>query len=110
MVCTSIGTHPLQHTGHFHARAYVRTPPVEETVTTHLCPAAAKSPGSDIGLPSKPCRATTHLANKAYASDGKAASALHAMAVLQVFQAKLLQKAEPSFTQLTICTRRRTSL
>ncbi len=49
---------------------------------------------SDINLPSKPCRTTAHLANKAYASDGEAASALHVMAVLQVFQAKLLQAAE----------------
>ncbi len=69
-------------------------PPVEETVAAHLCPAAAKTLGSDISLPSKPCRTTAHLVNKAYASDGEAASALHAMAVLQVFQAKLLQAAE----------------
>ncbi|KAL1278055.1 hypothetical protein QQF64_024728 [Cirrhinus molitorella] len=76
------------------AHGYVRSPPVEETVAAHLCPAAAKTLGSDISLPSKPCRTTAHLANKAYASDGEAASALHAMAVLQVFQAKLLQTAE----------------
>ncbi len=69
-------------------------PVTTETVATHLCPAAAKTLGSDITLPSKPCRTTAHLANKAYASDGEAASVLHAMAVLQVFQAKLLQAAE----------------
>ncbi len=76
------------------AHGYVRSPPVEETIAAHLCPAAAKTLGSDISLPSKPCRTTAHLANKAYASDGEAASALHVMAVLQVFQAKLLQAAE----------------
>ncbi len=55
---------------------------------------STKTLGSDISLPSKPCRTTAHLANKAYASDGEAASALHAIAGLQVFQAKLLQAAE----------------
>ncbi|KAA0724027.1 hypothetical protein E1301_Tti019926 [Triplophysa tibetana] len=40
-----------------------------------------------IGLPS-------HLACKAYASAGEEASALHAMAVLQVFQAKILQSLD----------------
>ncbi|RXN13932.1 guanylate cyclase 2G-like protein [Labeo rohita] len=59
-----------------------------------MCPAAAKTLGSDISLLSKLCRTTTHLANKAYAADSEAASVLHAMAVLQVFQAKLLQMVE----------------
>ncbi len=68
------------------AHGYVRSPPVEETVAAHLCPAAAKTLGSDISLPSKPCRTTAHRPPPA--------SALHAMAVLQVFQAKLLQAAE----------------
>ncbi len=40
---------------------------------------------------SKPCRATSALAGHACTSAGQAASALHSMAVLQVFQAKLLQ-------------------
>ncbi len=70
----------FSHVDGAEAHGYVRSPPVEETVAAHL--------------PSKPCRTTAHLANKAYASDGEAASALHAMAVLQVFQAKLLQAAE----------------
>ncbi|MGL4351039.1 MAG: hypothetical protein ACRCT2_10830 [Plesiomonas shigelloides] len=39
-------------------------------------------------------RFTAHLAGKAYASAGDAASALHAMAVLQVFQAKILQSLD----------------
>ncbi len=84
----------FSHVDGAEAHGYVRSPPVEETVAAHLCPAAAKSLGPDISLPSKPCRTTAHLANKAYASDGEAASALHAMAVLQVFQAKLLQTTE----------------
>ncbi len=76
------------------AHVYVRMPPVKETIAAHLCPASAKTMGSDISLPSKPCRMTAHLANKAYSSAGQGASALHAMAVLQVFQAKLLQAME----------------
>ncbi len=67
------------------AYGYVCMPPVEETVAAHL---------SDISLPSKPCRMTAHLASKAYSSAGEGASALHAMAVLQVFQDKLLQSLE----------------
>lgn len=39
-------------------------------------------------VPSKLCRLTAHLADKAYASAGEAVSVLHSMAVLQVFQAK----------------------
>ncbi len=46
------------------AHRYVRIPPVEETVIAHLCPASAKTMGSDISLPSKPCRMTAHLASK----------------------------------------------
>ncbi len=98
----------FSHVDGAEAHGYVRSPPVEETVAAHLCPAAAKTLGSDISLPSKPCRTTVHLANKAYASDGEAASALHAMAVLQVFQAKL--RAEPSLLRRRrICARQRTS-
>ncbi len=76
------------------AHVYVLMPPVKETIAAHLCPVSAKTMDSDISLPSKPCRMTAHLANKAYSSAGQGASALHAMAVLQVFQAKLLQSME----------------
>ncbi len=84
----------FSHVDGAEAHGYVRMPPVEETVAAHLCPASAKTLGSDISLPSKPCRLTAHLASKAYSSAGEGASALHAMAVLQVFQAKLLQSLE----------------
>ncbi len=68
----------FSHVDGAEAHGYVHSPPVKETVAAHLCPAAAKTLGSDISLPSKPYRTTAHLANKAYASDGEAASALHA--------------------------------
>ncbi len=82
------------HVDEAEPHGYVRMPPIEETVTAHLCPASAKTMGSDISLPSKPSRMTAHLASKAYSSAGEGASALHAMAVFQVFQAKLLQSLE----------------
>lgn len=56
----------------------------------HLC-TSPTTLGVDLSLP---CRLTAHLADKAYASAGEAASALHSMAVLQVFQAKLLQSLD----------------
>ncbi len=46
--------------------------------------------------PSKPCRTTSALAGRSYASAGQAASALHSMAVLQVYQAKLLSAVDES--------------
>lgn len=56
------------------------------------------APGSaiftELALPSKPCRMTAHLAERAYAASGKAASALHTMPVLQVFQAQLLRSLD----------------
>ncbi len=39
---------------------------------------------------SKPCKAISALARRTYSAGGQAASALHSMAVLQVFQAKML--------------------
>ncbi len=44
----------FSHVDGAEAHGYVRSPPVEETVAAHLCPAAAKSLGPDISLPSKP--------------------------------------------------------
>ncbi len=44
--------------------------------------------------PSKPCRATSALAGHAYSVAGQAASALHSVAVLKVFQAKMLANEE----------------
>ncbi len=43
-------------------------------------------------LPSKACKLTAALAAKAYSAAGQAASALHAMAILQVHQAKALKQ------------------
>ncbi len=43
-------------------------------------------------LPSKACKLTAALAAKAYSASGQAASALHAMAILQFHQAKALKQ------------------
>ncbi len=42
-------------------------------------------------LPSKPLRGTSRLNGRAYAAAGQAGAALHAMSVLQAFQAELLR-------------------
>ncbi len=60
----------------------------------HLCPPTAIGWKMKANHPSKPCRATFALAGCAYSAAGQAASALHSMAVLQVFQAKMLANEE----------------
>ncbi len=69
---------------------YTKLPPVEEAVVAHLCP-SARGWKSVLSLPSKPCCTTSHIVDKAYVAAGQAASAIHTMAVLQAFQAKMLQ-------------------
>ncbi len=69
-------------------KGYEHLPPLDEYV------AAAIGWKAMENHPSKPCRATSALAGRAYSAAGKAASALHSMAVLQVFQAKMLANEE----------------
>ncbi|KAL0152042.1 hypothetical protein M9458_052646, partial [Cirrhinus mrigala] len=75
---------------------YAKLPPVEEAVAAHLCPAAATNwrVRNNASLPFKPCRATANFAGKAFSAAGQAASALHVMAILQVYQAKLLKSLD----------------
>lgn len=68
---------------------YNKPPPVEESVVAHLCPTARGWKSTPL-LPSKPCRATAHFAEKANMAAGQVVSAIHTMAVLQVFQEKML--------------------
>lgn len=72
-------------------KGYEKLPPLEEAVAAHLCPPTASSWRSRAVHPLKPCRNTSALAERAFSASGQAASALHTVAVLQVFQAKLLQ-------------------
>ncbi|CAM4724409.1 unnamed protein product [Leuciscus chuanchicus] len=55
-----------------------------------LCPQSASSRG-DPKHPSKACRFSYTLVAKAYRAAGQAASSLHAMATLQVYQAQMLR-------------------
>ncbi len=67
-----------------------KCPPLDESVATHLYLPAAIRWKVKVAHSSKPCKTTSTLARQAYSSAGQAASVLHSMAVLQVFQAKLL--------------------
>ncbi len=69
-------------------------PPLDESVDAHLCPSTAIGWNARASHPSKPCRATSALAGCAYSAGGQAASALHSMAVLKVFQSKMLASEE----------------
>ncbi len=77
-------------------KGYERMPQLDESVAAHLCPPTAIGWKAKASHPSKPCRTTSALAGHSYASAGQAASALHSMAVLQVYQAKLLSAVDES--------------
>lgn len=63
-------------------------------MAAHLCPPSAQ------GLNAKPCRTISALAGRAYSAPGQAGSALHTMAVLPAFQAKLLHGLDESGPKL----------
>lgn len=69
------------------AKGYV----VERTVAMQLCPTVAGWRGEPC-LPSQAYKFSFNLTEKAYRTCGQAASALHAMALLQVYQAKTLME------------------
>ncbi len=77
-------------------KGYERMPQLDKSVAAHLCPPTAIGWKAKASHPSKPCRTTSALAGRSYASAGHAASALHSMAVLQVYQAKLLSAVDES--------------
>ncbi len=80
------------------ARGYAGIPQVERAVAVHLCPRNAATWRNRPRLPSKGCKLTAALAAKAYSAAGQAASALHAMAILQVHQAKALKQVHEGST------------
>ncbi len=63
-------------------------------MAAHLCPPTAIGWKGRASHPFKPCRATSALAGHASSAAGQAASALHSMAVLYVFQPKMLASEE----------------
>lgn len=57
-----------------------------------LCPQSASTWRGDPKHPSKACKFSSTLVGKAYRAVGQAASALHAMATLQVYHTKVLKQ------------------
>ncbi len=80
------------------ARGYAGIPQVERAIAVHLCPRNAATWRNRPRLPSKACKLTAAHAAKAYSAAGQAASALHAMAILQVHQAKALKQVHEGST------------
>lgn len=78
------------------AQGYVDVPQVECAFVVHLSPSSAATLSGHPWLPSKTCKFTSSLTAKAYNTSGQASFALHAMAILQVYQAKALKKMEES--------------
>ncbi len=70
----------------------VEIPPVERTIAMQLCPQGTAAWRGNPRLPSRACKFSSALTAKAYSAAGQAASALHAMALLQVHQAKALKQ------------------
>ncbi|KAL0195082.1 hypothetical protein M9458_008661, partial [Cirrhinus mrigala] len=69
---------------------YVDVPQVERAIAVHLCLQNTATWRNRLRLPSKACKLSSALAAKGYGAACQAASALHAMAILQVYQAKVL--------------------
>ncbi len=80
------------------ARGYAGIPQVERAIAVHLYPRNAATWRNRPRLPSKACKLTAALAAKAYSAAGLAASALHAMAILQVHQARALKQVHEDST------------
>ncbi|XP_067273079.1 adhesion G protein-coupled receptor F4-like [Pseudorasbora parva] len=64
---------------------------LEGTLGLQLCPQSAFAWRNDTKHPSKAYRFSSTLVGKAYRAAGQAVSALHAMAILQVHQVKVLR-------------------
>ncbi len=71
------------------AKGYTRIPPVERAVAMQLC--SNSTWRGEPSLPSRACKHSSDLTGRAYQACGEVASALHAMALLQVHQAKALR-------------------
>ncbi len=81
---------------------YTGIPSVERSVAMQLCPTAATTLRGDPCLPSRACKYSSGLTGSAYRACGRRASALHAMALLQVHQAKALKTCTRVVTTLTV--------
>ncbi len=73
------------------ALGYTGIPSVERSVAMQLCPTVASTLRGEPCIPSRACKYSSGLTGSAYRACGEVASALHAMALLQVHQAKALR-------------------
>ncbi len=85
------GSSPLTTLDGGAALGYTGIPSVERSVAMQLCPTVASTLRGEPCLPSLACKYSLGLTGSAYRACGEAASALHAMALLQVHQAKALR-------------------
>ncbi len=76
-------------------KGYEKLPPLDELVQ-HLCPSTAIGWKAKSAHLSKPCRTTSVFTGRTYFSARQVPSALHSMAVLQIFQTKLLASTDES--------------
>ncbi len=90
-------------------KEYEHLPPLDESVAAHLCPPTAIRWKVGASHPSKLCGATSALAGRAYSVAGQAASVLHSMAVLQVFQGKMLANEEAGLDSASLRNLRSTT-
>ncbi|KAI7810946.1 reverse transcriptase/ribonuclease H/putative methyltransferase [Triplophysa rosa] len=91
------------------ARGYFEIPQVERAVAVHLCPQTAATWRARPRLPSRACKFSASLLSKAYTAAGQAACSLHAMAILQVHQAKALKELHEGKTDPTVMQELRTA-
>lgn len=73
------------------ARVYSEVAQVERVIAVHLCPQNGTTWRNCSRLPSKACKFTSSQMARAYNTTDQATSTLHAMAILQVHQAKVLR-------------------
>ncbi|KAL0162183.1 hypothetical protein M9458_041579, partial [Cirrhinus mrigala] len=66
-------------------------PHVERKTVVHLCPQSTATWRGHLRLTSRECKFTLSLVARAYTTFGQIASALHAIAILQVYQAMVLK-------------------
>jgi len=65
-------------------------PSTEQTLASYLASGSASSLKAPV-LPTKPLKTTSTFVGKAYTAAGQAGACLHTMAVLQAYQANLLE-------------------
>lgn len=118
--------HLFQHANYarvegMHEHGYDSMPPVEEMLASQLLLGEASTLKAPP-LPTKPLHEMSHLNGRAYAAAGQTGTALHAITVLQAYQADLLKNLDQGqglspeavaelrhTTDLALCSTRQTT-